>query len=139
MKFLNRFKDDIYSLLRLMTGLLFLQHGTTKYLSFPVTKYSGVDPTSLIGMAGMIELVGGGAGRGRPVHPAGGIPLLRLHGRRLFPRTFSAELLPDPELGRAQCAVLLRVLLHRGGGRREMEHRRHAQERRLTLPPAAFA
>ena len=59
MKFLNRFKDDIYSLLRLMTGLLFLQHGTTKYLSFPVTKYSGVDPTSLIGMAGMIELVGG--------------------------------------------------------------------------------
>ena len=59
MKFLSRFSEFFYSLLRLMTGLLFLQHGTTKYLSFPVTKYSGVDPLSLIGMAGMVELVGG--------------------------------------------------------------------------------
>ncbi len=59
MKFLNPFKDHLYSLLRLMTGLLFLQHGTTKFLSFPVTKYSGVDPFSLIGAAGMVELVGG--------------------------------------------------------------------------------
>lgn len=59
MKFLSRFSEFFYSLLRLMTGLLFLQHGTTKYLSFPVTKYSGVDPFSLIGMAGMVELVGG--------------------------------------------------------------------------------
>ncbi|HBC08446.1 MAG TPA: DoxX family protein [Rhodospirillaceae bacterium] len=42
-----------------MTGLLFLQHGTTKFLSFPVTQYSGVDPLSLAGAAGLIELVGG--------------------------------------------------------------------------------
>jgi len=59
LKFLGPFKDHFYSLLRLMTGLLFLQHGTTKYLSFPVTKYSGVEPLSLIGAAGMVELVGG--------------------------------------------------------------------------------
>ncbi|MDA7949574.1 MAG: DoxX family protein [Hyphomicrobiaceae bacterium] len=42
-----------------MTCLLFLQHGTTKYLSFPVSKFTGVAPLSLSGIAGMLELVGG--------------------------------------------------------------------------------
>ena len=56
MKFLNPFKDHLYSLLRLMTGLLFLQHGTTKFLSFPVTKYSGVDPFSLVGAAALVAI-----------------------------------------------------------------------------------
>ena len=46
MRFLSPFKDHLYSLLRLMTGLLFLQHGTTKFLNFPVTKFSGVEPLS---------------------------------------------------------------------------------------------
>jgi putative oxidoreductase len=47
------------SILRIMTGLLFLQHGTTKYLGFPQSQMTGVDPTSLGGIAGMFELVGG--------------------------------------------------------------------------------
>jgi putative oxidoreductase len=42
-----------------MSGLLFLQHGTTKYLSLPATKISGASPLTLSGAAGMIELVGG--------------------------------------------------------------------------------
>jgi putative oxidoreductase len=49
----------VRSILRIMTGLLFLQHGTAKYLGFPPSQMTGVDPTSLPGIAGMFELVGG--------------------------------------------------------------------------------
>ena len=49
----------VRSILRIMTGLLFLQHGTTKYLGFPASDMTGVDPLSMGGIAGMLELVGG--------------------------------------------------------------------------------
>jgi len=47
------------SILRIMIGLLFLEHGTSKYLSLPVSPSTGVAPVSLSGINGMIELVGG--------------------------------------------------------------------------------
>ena len=47
--------------LRIMTGLLFVQHGTAKLLKFPVTDMfkDGVQLFSLMGVAGVLELVGG--------------------------------------------------------------------------------
>jgi putative oxidoreductase len=50
-----------HAALRIMTGLLFLTHGTTKLLKFPVTEYfkDGVQIASLMGVAGILELVGG--------------------------------------------------------------------------------
>jgi putative oxidoreductase len=45
--------------LRIIVGLLFLEHGTSKYLSLPVSQMTGVAPTSLSGINGMIEIVGG--------------------------------------------------------------------------------
>ena len=59
MNFLKPYNAQLLSVLRIMSGLLFLQHGTTKYLSIPVTKMSGVAPLSMSGAAGLIELVGG--------------------------------------------------------------------------------
>jgi putative oxidoreductase len=59
MDLLKPYNAQLLSVLRIMSGLLFLQHGTTKYLSIPVTKMSGVAPLSLSGAAGLIELVGG--------------------------------------------------------------------------------
>jgi len=59
MNFLKPYSDQLLSVLRIMSGLLFLQHGTTKYLSFPVTKMSGASPMTMSGAAGLIELVGG--------------------------------------------------------------------------------
>jgi putative oxidoreductase len=47
------------SILRIMTGLLFMQHGTAKYLGFPPSDMAGIDPASLGGIAGILELVGG--------------------------------------------------------------------------------
>jgi putative oxidoreductase len=42
-----------------MAGLLFLQHGTTKYLAYPASQMSGASPLTMGGAAGVIELVGG--------------------------------------------------------------------------------
>jgi putative oxidoreductase len=59
MYLLKPYTAQLLSVLRIMSGLLFLQHGTTKYLSIPVTKMSAVAPLSVSGVAGLIELVGG--------------------------------------------------------------------------------
>lgn len=59
MDFLKPYTAQLLSVFRVMSGLLFLQHGTTKFLSIPVTKMSDVSPLSMSGAAGLIELVGG--------------------------------------------------------------------------------
>ncbi|QIB33810.1 DoxX family protein [Ancylobacter pratisalsi] len=56
---LNRLAPHVLSLLRLMSGLLVMQHGTSKILGFPTTQMSGVSLVSMPGIAGIIELVGG--------------------------------------------------------------------------------
>ena len=47
----------ILSVLRIMVGLLFLEHGTSKLLGFPVTPAGG--QVVLMGLSGILELVGG--------------------------------------------------------------------------------
>jgi len=50
----------LLSILRIMTGLLFLQHGTAKLLKIPVIPmFANLSLTSLPGIAGILELVGG--------------------------------------------------------------------------------
>ena len=51
----------LLSVLRIASGLLFLQHGTAKYLQIPPVPMfaKGVDPMTLVGVAGILELVGG--------------------------------------------------------------------------------
>lgn len=48
-----------HGLMRIATGLLFLQHGTTKYLNIPPSPMYGVSPASMGGFAGILELIGG--------------------------------------------------------------------------------
>ena len=47
--------------LRVMTGLLFVEHGTAKYFKFPLTESfkDGVEVFSLMGLAGALEVIGG--------------------------------------------------------------------------------
>jgi putative oxidoreductase len=47
------------SVLRIVTGLLFLEHGTQKLLGFPSPLNSGPALFSLMGVQGILELVGG--------------------------------------------------------------------------------
>jgi len=54
---LGRFAPQIYALLRIVSGLLFAQHGAQKLLG--VLGGQQVPITSQFGLAGVIELVGG--------------------------------------------------------------------------------
>ncbi len=47
------------SVSRIMTGLLFLEHGTQKLLGFPPSEHAGAAIFSLMGVQGILELVGG--------------------------------------------------------------------------------
>ena len=50
----------LLSILRIMTGLLLLEHGTAKLLKFPVVPtFANLDPSSMFGVAGFFELIGG--------------------------------------------------------------------------------
>lgn len=49
----------VLSLLRIMSALLLLQHGTMKILGFPPGPMAGISLTTPGGMAGIFELVGG--------------------------------------------------------------------------------
>ncbi len=57
---INKTAPYFQSLMRTIAGLLFLEHGTSKFLELPFSDMSGVSPTSMVGIAGIIELVCGG-------------------------------------------------------------------------------
>lgn len=59
MNFIAPWTAQLLSVLRIMSGLLLLQHGTTKYLSFPAGPMSGISPLSMSGIAGLLEIAGG--------------------------------------------------------------------------------
>lgn len=59
MDFLKPYASQLLSVLRIMAGLLILQHGTTKYLSIPVGPMNNASPFTMSGAAGVLELIGG--------------------------------------------------------------------------------
>jgi putative oxidoreductase len=59
MDFLKPYTSQLLSVLRIMAGLLVLQHGTTKYLNFPVGPMNNASIQSMSGAAGLFELVCG--------------------------------------------------------------------------------
>ena len=59
MEALSKYRPLLLSVLRIMAGLLVMQHGTTKLLHFPATEMGGVSIASLPGIAGLIELICG--------------------------------------------------------------------------------
>jgi putative oxidoreductase len=61
MAFLSKFSGPLLSILRTVSGLLFLEHGTAKLLAFPPTEMFAQAPEvgGVIWIAGVLELVGG--------------------------------------------------------------------------------
>jgi putative oxidoreductase len=59
MEILRPYSPQLLSVLRVMSGLLLLQHGTTKFLDFPVGPMNDASPLTMSGVAGLIELVFG--------------------------------------------------------------------------------
>lgn len=56
--YLGKYSPQIFALLRIVAGLMFMMHGTQKLFGFPGGK-EAVELISLVGLAGIIELVGG--------------------------------------------------------------------------------
>jgi len=59
MDFLRPYAPQLLSVLRIMSGLLVLQHGTTKYLNFPAGQMNNASPMTMSGAAGLFEFVCG--------------------------------------------------------------------------------
>ena len=59
MNFLRPYSSQFHSVLRIVAGLLLLQHGTAKYLSIPVGPMNNTAPFTMSGAAGILELIGG--------------------------------------------------------------------------------
>jgi putative oxidoreductase len=60
LEFLAPWAPRALSVLRIVTGLLIIQHGMAKLIGFPaVAAFAKLSPWSLIGAAGFIELIGG--------------------------------------------------------------------------------
>jgi putative oxidoreductase len=58
--FCRTWSPRLLSVLRIMTALLFLQHGTAKFFGFPhVAAFDNLQFVSLLGASGALELVGG--------------------------------------------------------------------------------
>lgn len=59
---LSAWSPQARAVLRIMTALLTIQHGTQKYFGFPPSDWFPEPPPflSMMGIAGIIELVGGG-------------------------------------------------------------------------------
>jgi putative oxidoreductase len=57
---LSKYQPIALSVLRIITGLMIVQHGMAKLIGFPaVPAFANLNPLSLIGVAGFIELIGG--------------------------------------------------------------------------------
>lgn len=56
----ERYLPHVQGALRIVTALLFLQHGTAKLFGVPhVDMFNGLKLVSLLGVGGVIELIGG--------------------------------------------------------------------------------
>ena len=58
-EFSERWAPSAIGLLRIVTALLYFEHGTAKLLAFPVTDYANPPMWSLMWVSGVFELVGG--------------------------------------------------------------------------------
>jgi putative oxidoreductase len=57
--FLRPWSAQLLGILRIVTGLLLFEHGTTKYLNFPVGPSNNASVSTMSGAAGVLELIGG--------------------------------------------------------------------------------
>lgn len=56
---LSAWSPRLLSVLRIVTAFLFIAHGTQKLFGFPVPRSSPLELWSMIGVAGVLETVGG--------------------------------------------------------------------------------
>jgi putative oxidoreductase len=58
--FLDRYQPQVLSILRIIVGLLYLSSGLQKWFGFPAAGPANITLLSMVGIAGLIEIIGGG-------------------------------------------------------------------------------
>lgn len=58
-RFLGRFSDEIYAILRIVAGFLFFLHGTQKLFGWPPSGRPGAPLNAMMTAAGAIEVIAG--------------------------------------------------------------------------------
>jgi putative oxidoreductase len=121
---LDRFRAEwapsVLSLLRFMSGLLFLQHGTAKYLNFPhVAAFDNMTWSSMVGLGGVVEFITGAlltVGLFTPIAAffASG-EMAVAYFTTWVPRSFVPILTPGGDLAVLYCFVFF-YLIFAGGG-----------------------
>ena len=126
------------SILRIMVGLLYMEHGLAKILDFPHQPNHA--PYALFtlnpGLQGLLELVGGFAARAGFVHPHRRLHPRGRHGGRLFHGPCAERLLPAAQRRGVGNRLLLRLPLFLGRRWRRMEPR-SATRARIRVRPVA--
>ena len=56
---LSAYQPQALAALRIMSALLFIEHGTQKFFNFPPAEQPFGDLMNIIGLAGLLEVVGG--------------------------------------------------------------------------------
>ncbi len=56
---LTNWAPRVLSVLRIVSALIFMAHGTAKHLGFPASDFANVGVASLGGVSGLFELIGG--------------------------------------------------------------------------------
>jgi len=122
------------SLLRIIMGLMIIQHGMAKIIGFPVVaNLANLNPLSLIGAAGFIELIGGALLiLGLLTRPVAFIISVRWHSP-ISSRTSQKASTPD-QRRHAGDHVLLHLSLSVDGRRRSLERRRRDEARLRGTP-----
>lgn len=59
LNFLDRYSPYILAILRIVTGLIFMEHGTQKLFGFPPSERGMPELLSLSGLSGVMEFIGG--------------------------------------------------------------------------------
>ena len=121
------------SVLRIVTGMLFLEHGSQKLLGFPPSEHAAPALFSLIGVQGILELVGGFLVLIGLFYSTGCVHPRRRYGGAYFmahaPKSFF------PTLNGGQLAILFCLvflyLAFAGGGRMECRRATDALARTL--------
>lgn len=58
-RYLSRYEEQGYAILRIVTGFLFLWHGSQKYFNYPPLPPGVIVPLYVVYIAGTIEFIGG--------------------------------------------------------------------------------
>lgn len=115
---IGRYTPRIFAILRIISGLLFACHGTQKLFGWPPSEHGTVKIASLLGVAGIIELVGGLL---IAVGLITGIAALICSGEMAvayFMAHFPSGLIPlqnHGELAALYCFLFLYIAAHGGG------------------------